>query len=87
MLKLSIECTRFENNYSNCTDRSSEIICCSSSRGGAPEKRKKDETQFTTKIDGFLSFTPPPLLNANILFGRYFLILTLCMTKLRVLVL
>jgi hypothetical protein len=26
-------------------------------------------------------------LNANILFGRYFLILTLCMTKLRVLVL
>jgi hypothetical protein len=26
-------------------------------------------------------------LNANILFGRYFLILNLCMTKLRVLVL
>jgi hypothetical protein len=23
------------------------------------EKERQDETQFTTKIDGFLSFTPP----------------------------
>jgi hypothetical protein len=75
MLKLSIECTRFENNSSNCIGRSSENICCTS-RGGAPEKREKDETQFTTKIDGFPSPSRPTLLNANILFGRFFLILT-----------
>jgi hypothetical protein len=36
------------------------------------KKEKQDETQFTTKIDGFLSFTPP--LNANVLFCRFFLI-------------
>jgi len=49
------------------------------------KKERQDETQFTTKIDGFLSFTPP--LNANVLFRKFFLNLTLCMTKLRVLVL
>jgi hypothetical protein len=39
-----------------------------------------------TKIDGFLSFIPP--LNANVLFLQvFFKNLTLCMTKLRVLVL
>jgi hypothetical protein len=38
--------------------------------------RIKEETQFTTKIDGFWSFTTPPPFN-----------LTLCMTKLRFLVL
>ncbi len=40
--------------------------------------RKKeilDETQFTTKIDGFLSFNAP--LNANVLFCRSFLNLNL----------
>ncbi|KAH9533538.1 hypothetical protein CY35_18G057700 [Sphagnum magellanicum] len=30
------------------------------------KKERQDETQFTTKIDGFLSFTPP--WNANVLF-------------------
>jgi hypothetical protein len=40
------------------------------------KKERQDETQFTTKIDGFLSFTPPPL-NANVLFCRSFLNLTL----------
>ncbi len=30
------------------------------------KKERQDETQFTTKINGFLSFTPP--LNANVLF-------------------
>ncbi len=35
------------------------------------KKEGQDETQFTTKIDGFLSITPP--LNANVLFGRFFL--------------
>jgi hypothetical protein len=34
------------------------------------KKEKQDETQFTTKIDGFLSFNPP--LNANVLFCRFF---------------
>ncbi len=32
------------------------------------KKEKQDETQFTTKIDGFLSFTPP----FNVLFCRFF---------------
>jgi hypothetical protein len=41
------------------------------------KKERQDETQFTTKIDGFLSFTPP--LNANVLFCRFVLNLTLCM--------
>ncbi len=49
------------------------------------KKERQDETQFIAKIDGFLSFHPP--LNANVLFCRFFLNLTLCMTKLRVLVL
>ncbi len=39
MLKLSIECTRFETNYSSCTGRSSEFIC--SSGGGAQRKWKR----------------------------------------------
>jgi hypothetical protein len=41
------------------------------------KKERQDETQFTTKIDGFLSFTP--LLDANVLFCRFVLNLTLCM--------
>jgi hypothetical protein len=49
----------------------------------------QDETQFTTKIDGFVSFIPT--LNVNGLFCKLqvqvFFSLTLCMTKLRVLVL
>jgi len=49
------------------------------------KNERQDETQFTTKVDGFLSFIPP--LNANVLFCRFFWNLTLCMTKLRVLVL
>ncbi len=34
------------------------------------KKERQDETRFTTKIDGFLSFIP--LLNANVLFCRFF---------------
>ncbi len=49
------------------------------------KKERHDETQFTTKIVGILSFTPP--LNANVLFSRFFFNLTFCMTELRVLVL
>ncbi len=36
MLNLSIKCTRFESNYSNCTRRSGEYVF--SSCGGAQEK-------------------------------------------------
>jgi hypothetical protein len=77
--------TRFESKYSSCTVRNSENICSSS--GGAQEKGKTPETQFTTKIDGFLSFTPPHPLNATVLLCRFLKNLTLCMTKLRVLML
>jgi len=43
------------------------------------EKERQDEAQFTTKIDGFLSFNTP--LNANgLLLQVFFLNLTLCMT-------
>jgi hypothetical protein len=35
------------------------------------KKERHDETQFTTKIDGFLSFIPCWML--NVLFGRFFL--------------
>ncbi len=50
-------------------------------------KKKKDgETQETIKmIPEFPEFHSP--LNANVLFGRFFFNLTLCVTKLRVLVL
>ncbi len=34
------------------------------------KKERQDETQFTTKFDGFLSFIPP--FNANVLFCRFF---------------
>jgi len=37
-MKLSIQCTRFQINYSSCTGRSSENICSRS--GGAQEKGK-----------------------------------------------
>jgi len=49
------------------------------------KKERQAETQFTTKIDGFLSFIalPPPPLTANVLFCRFFGNLTLCMTKLK----
>jgi hypothetical protein len=45
------------------------------------EEERQDETQFTTKIDGFLSFM------LIYFFAGFFFNLTLCMTKLRVLVL
>ncbi len=41
------------------------------------EKERQDETEFTTKIDGF------PSLNANVLLAFFFLNLTLGMTQLR----
>jgi hypothetical protein len=58
----------FESNYSSCTSRSSENIC--SSCGG--------ETQFITKIDGFLSFFNPAWMLNGTLFARFFSNLTWC---------
>ncbi len=49
------------------------------------KKERQDETQFTTKIDGFVSFMTPRML--MYFFRRFLFNLTLCMTKLRVLVL
>jgi hypothetical protein len=46
---------------------------------------RQDETQFTTKVDGFLSFIPRWKL--MYFFAGFFINLTLCMTKLRILVL
>ncbi len=52
-----MKCTMFESNYRSCTGRSSENIC--SSRVKALRKmERQDETQFITKMDGFLGFNP-----------------------------
>jgi hypothetical protein len=53
--------------------------------GALRKKERQDETQFTNKIDGFLSFIPCWML--MYCFAGFFFNLTLCMTKLRVLVL
>ncbi len=50
------------------------------------KKERQDETQFTTKIDGFLEFYPSWKLMCFCL-QVFFLNLTLYMTKLKVLVL
>jgi len=84
MLKLSIWSTRFETNYSSCTVRSSENIC--SSRGGAAEEKGKTGWNSVYHQSWWFSEFHPPL-NANVLLCRFFFNLTLCMTKLRVLVL
>jgi hypothetical protein len=49
------------------------------------KKERQDETQFITKIDGFLSFISHWILMD--FFACFFFNLTLCMTKLRVLLL
>jgi hypothetical protein len=57
MLNLSISCTRFESNYSSCTDRSSENI--SSSSGGAQEKMKEGmKLNLPPKLVGKTSWGP-----------------------------
>jgi hypothetical protein len=58
MLKLSIECTRFKTNYSNCTGRSSENIGRLASVEALRIKERHDETQFITKIGGKTSLCP-----------------------------
>ncbi len=89
MLQLSMKCS-----YSAFNARGSRLIIAVLQLGAVKiyvtavealrKKERQDETQFTPKIDGFLSSTP---LNANVLFFRVFFNLTLRMTKLRVLVL
>ncbi len=84
---------RLVTNYSCCTVRSSENICGSSEwrRSG----KRKDRMKLSlprNKVDGFLSFIPRWMLmylNADVLFvfAGFFLNLTVCMTKLRLLVL
>jgi len=70
--------------YSSYTGRSSENLCSIS--GGAQEK-KKDRVKLRkpSKIWWFPEFHPP--LNVNVVFCKFFFNLTLCITKLRVLVL
>jgi hypothetical protein len=59
MLKPSIKCARFETNYSTLTTGSGENIYVAAMEA-LRKKETQDEPQFTTKINGFLSFTPPP---------------------------
>jgi hypothetical protein len=87
LLNLSMKCWNSAFNAQGwrvIIGRSSENIC-SRALKALRKKDRQDETQFPTKIDGFLSFTPP--LNANVLFCRFFQKSHPCMTKLRVLVL
>jgi hypothetical protein len=64
--------TRLESNYCSCAGRSSENIC-SSSAGAKGKKDIQHETQFITKIDGFImSFINPSFLNANVLVCTFF---------------
>jgi hypothetical protein len=62
MLKLSIQCTRFKSNYTTCTGRSREYINVAAVEA-LRKKERLDKTQFTTKIDGFFSFPPNPLVS------------------------
>jgi len=48
MLKLSISCTRFENNYSSCQVGAVKIYVAAVE--ALRKKERGDETQFTTKI-------------------------------------
>ncbi len=66
----------------SCAGRSSENLCSSS--GGAQEKRKSVKLRNHQKLMVF-GVSPTPL-NANAFFCRILCNLTLCMTKLRVLV-
>jgi hypothetical protein len=72
-----------ERNYSSCTGGAVNIYVVAVE--ALRLKERQCETLFITRIDGFLSFTPPP--NANVLFGMCFLNLPLFMTKRWVLVL
>jgi hypothetical protein len=74
MLNLSVECTRFERNYSSCTGRISENLC---SRSGGAREKKKDRVKVR-----MVSWVSPHWM-LNVSFCRFFFHLTLCMTELR----
>ncbi len=59
----------FETNYNNCTVKSSEKIYVAAVEVHT-KKERQDETQLTTKIDGFSECHLP--LNANVLFLQVF---------------
>jgi hypothetical protein len=74
MLKLIIQCTRFENNYSTFTARSR-----------VKERRVKTGWNSVYHKNWCFSKFHPPLLNDNVTFCRFFFFsLTWFMTKLRV---
>ncbi len=75
----NVLCARCERNYSSCTDRSSENRRSSSGK-------KRDRVKLRNHENWWFSEFQPHL-NVNVLFGRFFSNLTLCMTKLRVQVL
>jgi hypothetical protein len=70
MLNLSIECTRFQTNYSSCTVRSSENICSSS--GGAQEKGKTVWNSVYYQNWWFSEFHPPPCMLMYFFAGCFF---------------
>jgi hypothetical protein len=61
MLKLSIQCTRFETNYSSCTVRSNEIIR-SSSGGGSGKRKDRMKLSLPPKLMVFSVSSPVELL-------------------------
>jgi NADH:ubiquinone oxidoreductase subunit 6 (subunit J) len=70
MLELINQCTRFEVIIVVVHVGAVKIYVAAAVEA-LRKKEREDETQFTTKIDGFLSFIPP--LNASVLFCRFFL--------------
>jgi hypothetical protein len=58
MLNLIIYYTMFKTNYSSCTQLGDVKIYVAAVEA-LRKKRRQHETQFTTKIDSFLSFIPP----------------------------
>jgi hypothetical protein len=96
-LKLGMQCTRFEANYSSCTSSTSENICSNS--GGAQGEGKiakpvkiyvatVEVLRKKERLQNLMVFLVSPLLNVNTIFAVFFFgNLTLFITKLMVLVL
>jgi hypothetical protein len=72
MLKLSIQCTRFEVIIVVVHVGAAKIyVAAVEALTKRKHGSKQDETQFGTKSGAFLSLTPLPL-KANVLFCRFF---------------
>jgi hypothetical protein len=56
MFKLSIECTRFDSNYSTCTGGA--VKTYEAALVVLRQKERVHETQFATKIGGERTFSP-----------------------------